>query len=135
MERQKIMVTLSFMKGGSAACWANSYLMQLTRREEEVPPQQTGWDNFMDNLEMVIGDSDPGAMARHKIYSMKQASHTANVYIMNFEEYEFKTGYNDTALIEIFKDSMNMPLLKKIYALPMMPANLKEWKQWDQKLD
>jgi hypothetical protein len=38
MEHQKIMVALSFMKGGSAARWANSYLMQLTRREEEVPP-------------------------------------------------------------------------------------------------
>jgi hypothetical protein len=40
-ERQKIMVALSFMKGGSAARWVNSYLMQLTWREEQVPPRHT----------------------------------------------------------------------------------------------
>jgi hypothetical protein len=59
----------------------------------------------------------------------------ANVYIMNFEEYEFKTGYDDTALMEIFKDGMNVPLLKKIYGLQVMPTNLKGWKQWALKLN
>jgi hypothetical protein len=106
-----------------------------TRREEEVPPRHTSWDDFMDDLETVFGDSDPGATARHKIRGVKQAGHMADVYIMNFEEYEFEMGYDDTALIEIFKDGMNVPLLKKIYALPTMPTNLKEWKQWAHKLD
>jgi hypothetical protein len=89
----------------------------------------------MEDLETVFGDSDPGAMARHKIRSVKQAGHTADIYIMNFEEYKFETGYDDTALIEIFKDGMNVPLLEKIYALPTIPTNLKEWKQWACKLD
>jgi hypothetical protein len=39
MKCQKIMVTLLFMKLGSAAHWANSYLMQLQQKEEEILPQ------------------------------------------------------------------------------------------------
>jgi hypothetical protein len=66
---------------------------------------------------------------------VKQAGHMPNVYIINFKEYKFKTRYDDIALIKIFKDGMNVLLLKKIYGLLMMPTELKGWKQWACKLD
>jgi hypothetical protein len=113
----------------------NSYLQQLHWKEEEIPPWQTSWEDFMQDIEAMFGDSDLGVTACHKIHGVKQAGYMANIYIMNFEEYKFETGYDDTVLTEIFKDGMNMPLLKKICALQVMPTNLKGWKQWVRKLD
>jgi hypothetical protein len=56
-ECQKIIVALSFMKTGSAAHWANSYLLQLQQKEEEILPRQTSWDDFMEDLKTVFSVS------------------------------------------------------------------------------
>jgi hypothetical protein len=64
-----------------------------------------------------------------------QGSRTADEYVLDFKTKRQETGYNDEALKEKFEKGLNPALLKKIYALPVMPTNLQEWMNWVMKLD
>lgn len=126
----KIILALSYMKGGTAGPWAKEKVKQYFKGEVT----QT-WEEFCKEFEEVFNDPDPKATARHKIKKLKQGSQTADEYICSFRELKDATGYNDAALVEKFEEGLNSALVDKIYNLPQMPTNLQEWFQWAAKLD
>jgi hypothetical protein len=68
-------------------------------------------------------------MACLKIKEVKQGKGTADDFIVQFEEYESFTGFNETALIDLFKDGLSLHILSHIYGLATMPTTLHEWKE------
>jgi hypothetical protein len=52
-----------------------------------------------------------------------------NDYILDFEEQEDSTGYNDQALITLFVTGLSPQSIRQIHSMTPMPANLAEWKQ------
>jgi len=127
----KIIMALSYMKGGTAGPWAKLKVKQYASTEEI---SQT-WAEFYQEFQQTFGDPDPASTARHKMEKLRQGNHTADEYVASFRELQDETGYNDAALVEKFERGLNSALVDKIYALPEMPNTLKGWISWSTKLD
>ena len=74
-------------------------------------------------------------MAQMKLSVLVQGNKTADEYSLEFQGLAYKTGYNETALIEKFEHGMNAALRQKIYSLPHMPETIQHWYDWACKLD
>jgi hypothetical protein len=127
----RIVIALSYMKGGTAGPWAKQKVKLL----ESVSPGQVSWEDFLKEFKKAFGDPNPGQTARHKISQLKQGTHTADEYVASFRELKDETGYNDVALVERFKKGLDQNLVDRIYHLPEMPIDLEEWISWAVKLD
>jgi hypothetical protein len=127
----RIVIALSYMKGGTAGPWAKQKVKFL----EAVEPDQISWQGFLKDFKKAFGDPNPGQTARHKISQLKQGTHTADEYVASFRELKDETGYNDVALVERFKKGLDQNLVDRIFYLPEMPTNLEEWISWAVKLD
>lgn len=128
----KIVLALSFMKGGTAAAWADRF---MTLMESGDADEYGTWDTFKAHLLQSFGDPDPAGSARFKLSQLKQGSLSAEEYVSKFNELKDRTLYNDAALKEMFQEGLNSKLVDKIYDLPEMPTNLKEWQTWATKFD
>jgi hypothetical protein len=126
----KVIFALSYMKGGTAGPWA-----KLKVKEFGKTGVAQDYDSFIAELVSTFGDPDPATTARHKMDLLKQGSNTADQYISSFREIKDDTGYNDSALVEMFERGLNSSLVDKIYNLPEMPTTLLGWFQWSSKLD
>jgi len=127
----KVITALSYMKGGTAGPWAKLKVRELTQAES----LEVTWEAFVKEFNAKFADPDSAGTARFKIGKLRQGSKTADEFITSFDELQTDTGYNETALIEKFKDGLNEKLVDKIYGLPYMPTTLQGWKDWARKLD
>lgn len=132
-DQDKIIFTLSYMKGGTAGPWA----AEVTR-QYQVPSSQPvyeDWESFLTDFKAAFGDPDPATTARFKMDQLRQGSHTVEEYVASFKELTSKTKYNDAAHVEKFERGLNSALVDKIYSLPEMPTTLAGWINWATKLD
>jgi hypothetical protein len=125
---QRVTFTLSYMSKGRALSWAE-------RKLEEVaaPGTEVVWGTFVALLHEAFGDSNRAVMACLKIKEVKQGKGTADDFVMRFEEYESFTGFDETALVDLFKDGLSPHILSCIYGLATMPTTLHEWKEKAQQ--
>lgn len=130
-DSNKIVFTLSYMKGGSAGPWARV----KTEGFSKAGAITMTWVEFLEELQETFGDPNPASTARHKLKKLKQNNQTAEQYITSFKELASATGYNDAALVECFEEGLNDHLVDKIYALPRMPTTLSGWMDWAVRLD
>ena len=120
--------TLCYMKSGSALRWAELKMEEIDAQPPFAQSFYT-WRLFQCELTAAFSDMDRHATARLEIDNIKQGTDTIDGYNIQFTETAALTKYNDTALIEKYKQGLKELILSKIYALPTMPANLTEWKQ------
>lgn len=66
---------------------------------------------FSEELEKMFGDPNPRETAISTLSTLRQGNEPAEEYIMKFEALQADTGYNDIALVELFKRGMNPGLL------------------------
>ena len=125
----KVILALSYMKGGTAGPWAKLKVKEFTK--EGV----CDWDTFVAEFQGTFGDPNPAGTARHKMNQLRQGNHSADEYVASFRELKDDTRYNTAALIEKFEQGLNPVLADKIYALPEMPTTLDSWISWAIKLD
>jgi hypothetical protein len=130
-DSDKIILALSYMKGGTAGPWAKIKVKQYSKEGSIT----SSWQEFESELLEAFGDPNPASTARHKLGQLKQGNHTADEYVASFRELKDDTGYNNAALIERFEQGLNSALVDKIYALPQMPTTLEGWIFWATKLD
>lgn len=128
-DQDKIVLALSYMKGGTAGPWAEIKVQELGDGIEQ------SWDVFLAEFKLLFSDPNPGATARAKMDQLAQGNLTADEYVVKFKELQANTGYNDIALVEKFEKGLNSVLVDKIYALPTMPTTLEGWISWSTKLD
>jgi hypothetical protein len=117
------------MKGGTVGPWVKDMTERLVTDEE------LSWATFVKEFKASFGDPNPAGTARRKMDLLKQGTHTADEYVASFNELKKDTGYNDAALVDKFEKGLNSALVDKIYSLPDMPTNLKDWIKWATKLD
>lgn len=130
-DHDKIIMALSYMKGGTAGPWAKLKVKQYASSDTITQD----WKDFHQEFLETFGDPDPAGSARHKMELLRQGNQTADEYVAKFRELQDDTGYNDAALVEKFEKGLNSVLVDKIYTLPEMPSTLKEWMSWATKLD
>ena len=132
-DQDKIIFTLSYMKGGTAGPWAAEIVRQYQASPDQ--PAYEDWESFLKDLQAAFGDPDPASTARFRMDQLKQGNHSVEEYVASFKELISKTKYNDAAHVEKFERGLNSALVDKIYNLPEMPTTLAGWITWATKLD
>jgi hypothetical protein len=127
-DQDRIILALSYMKGGTAGSWAKV-------KVKDLETSQQTWSEFVADIRSTFGDPDPASTARNKLSSLRQGTHTADEYVASFKELQVLTGYNDAALVEHFKKGLKAELFNQIFRLPHMPTDLRGWMEWASKLD
>jgi hypothetical protein len=124
----RMVLALSYMKGGSAGSW-------VKQKSKEVHEGSQSWNSFLAEFRQRFGDPDAAGTARHKLSVLKQGNHDAEQYVTSFKEHKDLTGFNDPALVELFKKGLKADLYDQIFRLPEMPTDLDGWMTWAVKLD
>jgi hypothetical protein len=68
-------------------------------------------------------------MVQLKIKEVKQGHKPVDNYIVQFKEFKDFTGFNNAALIEIFKEGLSSQILSHCYSLETTPIMLTAWKE------
>ena len=93
-------------------------------------------DIFLESVEKTFGDSDWAWTARAQLHELKMTpSTTAEDYMAQFEILTGRTGFNDTALEDIYIRGLPNSILQKIFAQVTLPNGLAAWKTVIQNLD
>jgi hypothetical protein len=122
--QQRITFMLSYMSKGRALSWAERTLEAVAH-----PDHVTDWGFFKEGVRRSFSDSDRVATARLKIKEIKQGRESVDDYIVQFEEHEGFTGFDDAALVEIFKEGLSTGILSHCYGLEAVPSTLPTWKE------
>src|SRR3979490_85646 len=81
-------------------------------------------------------DPDRARTARTKLHDLKMTSNmSADDYTAQFEILAGRTGFNDEALEDSYARVLPAMILDKIHAQPLLPFNLKAWKEAACQID
>src|SRR5215472_14032024 len=122
--RQCVLFAISFMKTGKALIWAQAKLTELAKKLT----WDYSWEDCMKDLCSAFRDCDVKATAQSKIKNVKQGTSSVSTYIINFEEYEYNTGYNKEALINLFVSGLAFHITRPIFSSQIPPDALIKWK-------
>ena len=130
---------------GAALQWISTFAPILNSPTATRPAFLTTFDAFADKLESVFGVADRRQEAIRALESLHQTK-SASTYATEFLRYAAETGYNDEALIRLFrrglKDSRRRALLSNTVILAL--TNLTDYieaviqiddQMWELELD
>ena len=129
-DQDKVILALSYMKGGNAGKWAEQKALEWAQLEA-LP----SWNQFSQIVEDRFGDPDPATTARMELQRPRQGSMSAEEYCTAFQVYQNESGYNNVALVEKFEQGLKQSLRDQIYQLPSMPSDVRGWMDWAMHFD
>jgi len=108
--QNKITYTLSLICGGLAQEWARLKLDERTAvangRPGAVEPFSS-WLDFCVQIEDHFGNPNKEETAQTKLREIKQGGQQTEDFITDFQTYQTQTRFDEKALIDIFKHSVN----------------------------
>src|SRR5215472_8321539 len=107
------------MKTGKALVWAQAKLTELAKKST----WDYSWEDCTKDLRSAFGDRDIKATAQSKIKKVKQGTSSVLTYIINFEEYEYDTGYNEEALVNLFVSGLAFHITWPIFSSQILSSN------------
>ena len=125
---KKIAFALSFMNEGDAASWKE----QLLEDAMALPTFDLGtWAQFKKDLNNAPGD------AWEEMKAIRMGNNTIEEHIVKFKMLVTTSDLdsNSPAVVDYFRDSLSIPLQRKILNLENPPKTLKEWYYWAQKIN
>ena len=131
---KKIAFALSFMNEGDAASWKE----QLLEDAMALPTFDLGtWAQFKRDLNEAFKPYDAPGDAREEMKSIRMGNNTIEEHIARFKMLVTTSDLDSSspAVVDYFRDSLNIPLQRKILNLENPPKTLKEWYDWAQKID
>jgi hypothetical protein len=96
-EPAKVGFAMSLLSG-TAAQWAAPYLERIS-----TDPIFRSFETFKRDFLSMFGHPDHRKEAERKLNELKQGNGTAREYYANFRHYSTLLGWNDQALISIFR--------------------------------
>jgi hypothetical protein len=112
------------MSKGRALSWAERMLEAVAH-----PDHIANWGLFKEGMRRSFGNSDRVVTVRLKIKEVKQGCELVDDYVIQFEEHKGFTGFDDAALVEIFKEGLLAGILSCCYGLEAVPSTLASWKE------
>ncbi|KAJ8701495.1 Retrotransposon-derived protein peg10 [Pleurotus ostreatus] len=112
-ENTKVLYALSFIQGHKIDNWKNEIINRALNWRDHggYDPVVSNFTRFSDELEKTFGDPNPRETAISTLSALRQGNEPAEEYVMKFEALRADTGYNNVALVELFKQGMNPRLL------------------------
>lgn len=112
------------MVRGTAALWATRQTQLLGTRGGANTLVE-----FEKRLRAAFGDPDEGTTARAELGKLKQGGRPVDDYIVEFELREYKSGLDDLALTELYKQGLNLELFRECHRDRPVAVTLDEWKE------
>ena len=131
---KKIAFALSFMNEGDAASWKE----QMLEDAMALPTFDLGtWAQFKKDLNDAFKPYDAPGDAWEEMKTIKMGNNTIEEHIARFKILVTTSDLNNNspAVVDYFRDSLSIPLQRKILNLENPPKTLKEWYDWAQKID
>jgi hypothetical protein len=135
-EVRRILFALGFIQGGTAGTWATNAANALL--DPNVPNPYATFQDFQDAFERAFGALDRAQKARTDLAALKmKPGDTVEGFTTSFEALAIHTGYNEPALIEIYRSGLLIRIVEKIYSDSngQLPADLAAWKTKARHLD
>ncbi|KAG9226757.1 hypothetical protein CCMSSC00406_0009655 [Pleurotus cornucopiae] len=116
-EATKVLYLLSYVQGKKVDNWKNTMTTKVLEwtRTHVHDEQVSSFRRICRSLQEAFGDPNPRDTAVTALNHLHQGSDTAEDYVMKFNAHKDDTGYNDVALVELFKRGLNAGLLTRIY--------------------
>ncbi|KAG9219611.1 hypothetical protein CCMSSC00406_0006067 [Pleurotus cornucopiae] len=136
-EATKVLYLLSYVQGKKVDNWKNTMttkVLEWTRthvHEEQV----SSFRRICRSLQKAFRNPNPRDTAVTALTHLHQGSDTAEDYVMKFNAHKDDTGYNDVALVKLFKRGLNAGLLTRIYSRRPLSTNCEEWQDKAIALD
>ena len=90
-------------------------------------------DIFLESVEKTFEDPDRARTACAQLHELKMTPSTmAEDYTAHFEMLAGRTGFNNTALKDIYVWGLPNSILQNIFAQPTLPNGLAAWKMVDR---
>ncbi|KAG9223588.1 hypothetical protein CCMSSC00406_0009219 [Pleurotus cornucopiae] len=136
-EATKVLYLLSYVQGKKVDNWKNTMTTKVLEwtRTHIHDEQVSSFRRICRSLQEAFGDPNPRDTAVTALTHLHQRSDTAEDYVMKFNAHKDDTGYNDVALVELFKRGLNAGLLTRIYGRRPLPTNCEEWQDEAIALD
>lgn len=84
---------------------------------------------FEKRLRMAFGDPDEGTTAQVELGKLKQGGRPVDDYIVEFELREYRSGLDDLALTELYKQGLSLELFRECHRDWLVAVTLDEWKE------
>jgi Ty3 transposon capsid-like protein/Zinc knuckle len=113
----RILLTLSYMKTGTAAAWANRFF--------DLNAADLGtWEEFAVQLKAAFEDKTLGRKAREKLEHLHQGTSRIDDFISRFEALTVDAGIddNDLELIRLIEHNVKAEIIDPIYASADVPT-------------
>src|SRR3979490_1682319 len=131
-DKTKMLYTLPFMSGGSAAIWAHNKTQAIIDGTSLIMT----FDEFTRQVEEAFGDPDHARTAHIKLHDLRITSNmSADEYTAQFEILAGRAGFNNESLEDAYSWGLPAMILDKIHAQPLLPSNLKAWKEAACQID
>ena len=136
----RIAFILALMNDGDAAAWKEQFLDQATAitTQNNADIDLGNFKTFVKSLEETfVPYNAPGdALEKMKELQMKQ-SDSIDDHVAKFKMLVTNSGLGttSTAIIDLFRESLSVPLQRWILTLEKLPKTLNEWYHWTTNLD
>ena len=130
-DQTKILFALSYMTGGPAGAWKNTFFTSATDADNFGT-----WADFKKKLVETFKEGDSAEIANNQLDLLVQGNSNAEDYTAVFETIWAKTGLTDEAeKIRKYKKGLNRPLREKVETKETVPNTYAKYKDSVLKFD
>ena len=133
-EEKKVTFTLSFMNEGDAGAFKEQFLEEALTK----PAFDLGsWKDLRDDLEDAFSPYDAPGDALEEMKTLQMKDSSIEEHNAKFKMLVTKSGLStgSPAVIDYYRETLNIPLQRRILSLENPPKTLQEWYDWASKLD
>jgi hypothetical protein len=133
-DEDKIIFTLSFFNDSDAATWKEQWVEEKFKQD---PVNFGNWNDFANALNTAFLPYDAPGDALDEMKNMKLGDGSIENHVSNFKMAVTRSGLDkdSSAVVDYFRDSLTIPLQKRIMTLENPPTTLDKWCEWAMKMD
>ena len=126
-DEKRILFTLSFMKGGTAAAWAHKRNQAALLMVNGLYSGWGNWTQFINDFNRAFNYSDHAIWARQQLQHLKQSGNI-DEFISEFRTLQGICGeQGNAALIGYFQAGIKTSLMRQIFAMEHVPTTIEGW--------
>ena len=129
--KDKILFTLSYLKGGHAATWAENYVETYTKSGTLAIAQS--WEDFLKQLDSSFDDPSRFEKAMREFEQISQGTSSAEEFFARFDIVRTKAGLtqeaHDSVVINRLKKALNQKVVEGVIRSAKVLKGYKEWKE------
>lgn len=133
-DMKKIAFVLSFLDEGDASSWKEQFIEEATSKS---PHDYGTWNEFQKDLKKAFQPFDAPGDALEEIKNLRMGNNSIEDHNAKFRMLVTKSGLDKAspAVVDYYRETLNLPLQKRLLGLENPPTDLQEWYDKSTKYD